>query len=45
MPTSAMPIGTLMRKIRRHDTSVNAPPMIRPAIDPTPVMAAKIAMA
>ena len=34
------PIGTLMRKIQRHDTSVSAPPTMSPVIDPMPVIAA-----
>ncbi len=43
--TIRIPIGTLIRKIQRQDTSVRAPPMISPAIEPTPVMAAKMAIA
>ena len=39
------PIGTLMRKAQRHDTSVSAPPTISPITEPTPVIAAKIAVA
>ena len=39
------PIGTLIRNAQRHDTSVSAPPTIRPMTDPMPVIAAKIAVA
>ena len=38
--TISSPIGTLMRKIQRHDTSVSAPPTMSPVIDPMPVIAA-----
>ncbi len=39
------PIGTLIRNAHRQDTSVSAPPTIRPITEPTPVIAANIAVA
>ncbi len=39
------PIGTLIRNAHRQDTSVSAPPTIRPITEPIPVIAANIAVA
>ena len=40
-----IPIGRLIRKANRHDTTVSAPPSTRPSTEPTPCMAADIAIA
>lgn len=40
-PTAtSIPIGTLIRKTSRHDSSVSTPPATSPATDPTPLRAA-----
>ena len=40
MTAAAMPIGTLMRNVQRHEYSVSQPPRIRPTAAPAPDIAA-----